>query len=261
MQLNFKQYSTQGTPLVILHGMFGSLGNWGRHSKELAEKFAVYGLDLRNHGASPHSDEMNYQLMAGDVLEFLDANNITNCHLIGHSMGGKVAMELALNHPHRIKRLIIVDIAPVSYPSSTEGHDKIFAAMDAIDTGKLQSRKEADEKMQPYVEEAGIRQFLLTNLYKKGDGRFGWRLNLEALKMHYGELRKGIESEHPYEKEVLFIKGAASDYIGQENAKDIFALFPSAHIKTVMEAGHWVHAEKPQAFQSIVLNFLIDTGE
>ncbi|MBQ14434.1 MAG: alpha/beta fold hydrolase [Gammaproteobacteria bacterium] len=261
MQLNFRQYSTQGAPLVILHGLFGSLGNWGQHSKELAEKFAVYGLDLRNHGASPHSDKMSYPLMAEDVLAFMDKNNIDSCHLIGHSMGGKVAMQLALDHPGRINRLIIVDIAPVSYPASAGGHDEIFAAMEAIDLGNLQSRVEADEIMKPYVDEPDIRRFLLTNLHRSSEGEFFWRLNLVAIKAHYDKLREGITSKRPFERAVLFVKGAMSNYIRKEDEQAILSLFPLASVKIVMNAGHWLHAEKPRAFQSIAMNFLIEAEE
>lgn len=256
MQLNFKQYSSQGPALIILHGLFGSLNNWGWHSKELATGFAVYGLDLRNHGASPHSDEMSYQAMAADVLEFMDQQQIAHAAVIGHSMGGKVAMQLALTAADRIDRLLVVDIAPVNYPANSGGHQEVFAGMESIDLATLRSRSEADSQLVKFVEEAGVRQFLLTNLIKNENSGYHWRLNLSALKAGYGDLRTMPENNKPFTKDTLFVKGELSNYIIEANQAEIARLFPNAKVKLIMGAGHWLHAEKPQLFNKIALNFL-----
>jgi len=257
MQLNFKQYSQQGQPLIILHGLFGSLSNWGWHSKELAEKFAVYGLDLRNHGASPHSDQMSYQVMAADVAEFLEQQQLESASIIGHSMGGKVAMQLALTAPSLVKALVVVDIAPVAYPSSAGGHQAVFAGMEAIDLTSLQSRAEADQVLAEYEKEAGIRQFLLTNLVKR-NGSYQWRLNLPVLKACYDDLRGMPQNSEPFVNSTLFIKGELSSYIIEANKAEILRQFPNADVKLIMGAGHWLHAEKPQVVKKVVLDFLAE---
>lgn len=259
MQLNFKQYSDVGKPLVSLHGLFGSLANWGWHSKELSKSYAVYGVDLRNHGASPHSSEMNYESMAADVLEFLDRMELSSCYLIGHSMGGKVAMQLALKNAARVDKLLVVDIAPVEYPSdSSTGHEQVFAGLSSIDLASLSSRKSADEQLQAFVEEPQVRQFLLTNLSKQASGEYAWKLNLAALENQYAHLRAkpaAAESTAAFDKPVLFVKGALSNYIQESHQQRILSLFPNAKVKIIMQAGHWLHAEKPQAFNKIALDF------
>lgn len=252
MKLNYKQYSTAGEPLLILHGLFGSLGNWGWHSRELAKHFAVTGLDLRNHGGSPHSDDMDYQCMANDVLEFMDDHGIERCHLLGHSMGGKVAMQLALQAPQRVDHLIVADIAPVQYKGE---HDSIFDGLLAIDLASIGSRNEADQILVKYEEDELVRQFLLTNLVKNPEGGFQWRINLPVLRASYAKLRdKPVGGV--FDGPVLFVKGALSNYITEKHREEILRSFPRAKIKIIMHTGHWLHAEKPQTFYRIVHNFL-----
>lgn len=253
MKLNFKQYSESGEPLIILHGLFGSLSNWGGQSRQLATDFTVYGLDLRNHGASPHSNDMNYTVMAQDVLEFMDDHGIERCHLLGHSMGGKTAMQAALSAPHRIDRLIVVDIAPVRYSGQ---HDSILDGLEAIDLGSIASRNEADKILAEYVPDELVRQFLLTNLVRAAEGEFNWRINLSVLKDSYDRLREAPASDGVFEGPTLFIKGALSNYIDEEHRDAILARFPSAKTKVIMHTGHWLHAEKPQTFYRIVHGFL-----
>ncbi|MDO8907162.1 MAG: alpha/beta fold hydrolase [Pseudohongiella sp.] len=256
MKLNFKQYSTDGEPLLILHGLFGSLQNWAWHCKKLSENFSVYALDLRNHGASPHDDKMNYQLMANDVLEFMDDHRIESAHILGHSMGGKVAMQLALLAPERVKRLVIADVAPVHYGGERGEHDEIFEGLCALDTDSLSSRADADARLAQYVDDEVVRQFLLSNLVRADSGGFRWRINLPVLKASYPRLREAPVAEKPYEGEVLFVRGDLSDYILPQHRDEVLRLFPKAKVKTITQTGHWLHAEKPDTFYRIVSDFL-----
>ena len=255
MKLNFKQYSTEGEPLLVLHGLFGSLQNWAWHCKKLAEHFCVFALDMRNHGASPHDSEMNYQLMASDVLEFMDDQQITSAHVLGHSMGGKVAMQLALMAPERVKRLVIADVAPVHYGGERGEHDEIFEGLCAIDLATLASRADADAQLAHYVDDEVVRQFLLSNLLRAESGGFRWRINLPVLKACYARLREAPVADQPYAGVVLFVRGDLSDYILPEHRDEVLRLFPAATVKTITQTGHWLHAEKPDTFNRIVCDF------
>lgn len=256
MKLNFKQYSAVGEPLLILHGLFGSLQNWAWHSKKLSEKFAVYALDMRNHGASPHSDDMNYPVMAKDILEFMDDHHIERAHILGHSMGGKVAMQFALLAPERINRLVIADVAPVLYGGERGEHDEIFEGLCALDLSAVESRGDADARLAPYVDDEVVRQFLLSNLVRLESGGFTWRINLPVLKASYSQLRAAPIANAPYQGRVLFVKGERSDYILPAHRNEVLRLFPRATLKTISQTGHWLHAEKPDTFYRIVADFL-----
>ncbi len=253
MKLNFKQYSDNGEPLIILHGLFGSLSNWAGQSRQLATDFSVYGLDLRNHGGSPHSDDMNYTVMAQDVLEFMDDHGIERSHLLGHSMGGKTAMQVALSAPQRIDRLVVADIAPVHYRGQ---HDSILDGLDAIDLNGIASRNDADKILAEYVPDELVRQFLLTNLVRSKEDDFSWRINLPVLSKNYDRLREAPASDGVFEGPTLFVKGALSNYIQEKHREAILARFPNATTKVIMHTGHWLHAEKPQTFYRIVHGFL-----
>ncbi|MDA1369753.1 MAG: alpha/beta fold hydrolase [Proteobacteria bacterium] len=257
MQLNYQQYSKSGKPLLILHGLFGSLGNWGWHSKQFADKFAVIGADLRNHGESAHSEEMDYPAMAQDIRQLLATLVIDSAYFIGHSMGGKVAMQLALNFPDLVDKLIIVDIAPVTYPASGAGHGDVLDGMRALDFAVIKSRADAESELTEFIQDEPTRKFILTNLVREESGRYAWRLNLRAIQNNYDELRQRPSATSSYNKPVLFVKGADSAYIQARNDAAILELFPNAKVKTIMQAGHWLHAEKPQAFQKIALDFLL----
>lgn len=253
MKLHFKQYSENGEPLIVMHGLFGSLGNWSGQSRQLATDFAVYGLDLRNHGASPHSDDMDYTAMANDVIEFMDDHGIERCHLLGHSMGGKTAMQTALSAPQRIDRLVVADIAPVHYSGQ---HDSILDGLEAIDLNSIVSRNEADKSLAEHEPDELVRQFLLTNLVRSAEGGFSWRINLPVLKSNYDRLREAPASDGVFEGPTLFVKGALSNYITEKHREAILARFPNAKTKVIMHTGHWLHAEKPQTFYRIVHGFL-----
>ncbi|MFM1896437.1 MAG: hypothetical protein RLZZ385_1511 [Pseudomonadota bacterium] len=259
MQLNAKRYGDAGPPLLILHGLFGSLSNWNWHSRQLGERFTVYALDLRNHGGSPHHELMDYPAMAGDVLRFMDDHGIAEACILGHSMGGKVAMQLALSHPERVRCLLVADIAPVDYSAARaakEGHEEIFQALESIDPRTVSSREEADHGMAGLIPNEAVRKFLLANLVKSGPGGFRWRFNLPALKQNYDALRAKPVGTTPFDKPTLFIKGADSHYIGEEHRDAIMALFPRAELKIIMGAGHWLHADKPPTFNKVVSDFL-----
>lgn len=255
MKLNFKQYSSEGAPLLVVHGLFGSLQNWAWHCKKLSEHFSVYALDMRNHGASPHADQMNYALMAADVLAFMDDQHIEKAHILGHSMGGKVSMQLALMAPERVLRLVIADVAPVHYGGERGEHDDIFEGLCALDIAHINSRSEADKQLAAYVGDEVVRQFLLSNLLRD-DGGFRWRINLPVLRASYPDLRAAPVAERPYAGEVLFVRGDLSDYILPQHRDEVLRLFPRAKVKTITQAGHWLHAEKPDTFYRIVSDFL-----
>ncbi|MCH7672918.1 MAG: alpha/beta fold hydrolase [Proteobacteria bacterium] len=257
MQLNYRQYSTQGKALIILHGLFGSLSNWGWHSKQLAQTFAVYGLDLRNHGDSPHADALNYRVMANDVCEFMHSAAIEECAFIGHSMGGKVAMQLALSHPELLTRLMVVDIAPVAYLPAADSQMDVLAGMEAMEVEALSSRKEAEQRLAATIEDEATRKFVLTNLIRNADGGYRWRLNLASIRDNYDRLQEKPLLGEAFTKPTLFVKGALSNYIQAQNEEEILDLFPRASVKTIMQAGHWLHAERPQAFQKIATDFLL----
>ncbi len=246
------QVAGSGAPLLILHGLFGTLENWGSQIKVLAEHFTVYAVDLRNHGRSPHSPHIDYPLMAADIIELMDDHGLACAHVLGHSMGGKVAMQLALNHPQRINQLIVVDIAPVTYPHH---HQDVFAGLTSVDLAALTSRSAADQQLSQQISDPSVRMFLLKNLYRNEAKQFCWRMNLPALIEQYANI-SAAPTGQPYPAAMLFIKGGTSHYITAEHREPILALFPQAGYKIIQGAGHWPHAEKPDIFSKLVLNFL-----
>ena len=256
MELNYRQYSENGASVLVLHGLFGSLSNWGWHCKQLAQQYAVYGVDLRNHGDSPHSDQLDYQVMAEDVRQLIVRLGLESCCIVGHSMGGKVAMQLALSFPDLIEKLVIVDIAPVSYPEDADGHMNVLAAMDAVKLGEIKSRTQAEVTIEDYIPQEVTRKFLLTNLVRNKEGSFEWRLDKDSIRKNYANLRAELIATMSFLKPVLFIKGSLSPYIKPEHEAQIKELFPAASVKLLMDAGHWLHAEQPQALQKILLKFL-----
>lgn len=245
--------ATGGTPLLVLHGLFGSARNWSTVAKRLGERRRVYALDLRNHGGSPWAETMSYPEMAADLLRFLDDRGFARAAVLGHSMGGKAAMTLALNHPDRVERLIVADIAPVAY---THTHAPYVAAMKGADLEGCTRRSEVEAQLAAGIPEASLRAFLLQNLVME-NGRFQWRINLDAL-AGCMETLIGFPDlgARRYDGPTLFIGGARSDYITPESAPAIRRAFPAAHIEMILDAGHWVHAEKPEPFTAMVEEFL-----
>lgn len=219
----------------------------------MMDQYQVITLDLRNHGLSPHGDDFNYKWMSEDVLETLSDLGLDKVYLLGHSMGGKAAGYIALKHPHRIKKLVIIDIAPKSYPPH---HTLYFKVMRSMDFGVITNRIQADQWMQKDIPEVAIRQFLLKNLVRDDQGRFKWRFNLEALYQHYDEINVPLIAETPYHEPTLFIRGALSNYITGSDETLIHALFTNAEITTIEDAGHWVHADQPDKLKKAVVDFL-----
>ncbi len=252
MQLNYKQIG-QGSDVVLIHGLFGSLENLNVIAKPLSEHFRVTNVDLRNHGLSPHSDEMDYLAMANDIMELMAKLKIQKAHLVGHSMGGKVAMQVALTHSELVDKLVVLDIAPVSYPAR---HTQIIEALNAVKNADISDRKQADLIMQPYIEELGVRQFLLKSLYKNDAGKFVWRFNLSVLDNKYSTITDNINANNSCLCETLFIKGNDSDYILAEHREAINSLFKNVSAKIIHGAGHWLHAQKPQAVNKAINDFL-----
>lgn len=253
MKLFFRKLGEDGSkPLIILHGVFGSSDNWMTLGRKFSENFKVYLVDLRNHGQSPHSNEFTYEAMKEDLRQFIEDNQIENPQIIGHSMGGKVAMLFALEYPELYDKLMIVDIAPRAYPPH---HESILKGLNAVDLDNLESRKEADAIFAQFEPNFAVRQFLLKNLYKsKGEG-FQWRFNLQAITQSIAKIGIEIESENQNQKETKFVRGLRSEYISDSDKPQIRQLFPNATFTDFEGAGHWIHAEKPDEFYETVMDF------
>ncbi len=252
MLLNYQQMG-QGSDVVLIHGLFGSLENLNVIAKSLAENYKVTNIDLRNHGKSFHSDIINYQTMADDVSELLNHLNIAKAHIVGHSMGGKVAMQLALSQPKLINKLIVLDISPVA---NNPRHSAIFAGLNAVANANITNRKAADEILAQHIDEVGVRQFLLKSFAKNEQGHYQWRFNLAALYQHYENILAQVDENDSCLCDTLFIKGNDSDYILAEHRPAILALFPNAKAKIIHGAGHWLHAQKPLAVNKAISDFL-----
>jgi esterase len=241
-------------PVILLHGLFGSASNLMAVARSLSTDYKVVRMDLRNHGKSPHSDIMDIPVMAEDVLATMDKLGIQQAHILGHSLGGKVAMQVAITAPERIKRLIVADIAPVRYG---RGHDEIITALLAMDLRALRSREQADEILQKAVPELAIRQFLLKNIVRDGKDAWSWRMNLTAIADCYDNLRDAPSTEY-FAGPTLFIRGELSRYIRDENRVFMQRQFPQMELLTIAGAGHWLHAEYPQIFNGMVMQFLAE---
>ena len=250
--VNFQQQGS-GPDVLLIHGLLGSLENLNMVAKGLIENYRVTSIDVRNHGSSFHENEMSYKNLALDVINVLDHLNIKNTHILGHSMGGKIAMQTALFHPERVNKLLVADIAPVAYPPH---HQKILEGLQSLDLGLLKSRKEADIALTPYVNLASTRQFLLKNLQSK-DGKLSFKCDLDNIQSCYAQIMTGQNAEQPFNGQTLFIKGGASDYINADHQEHIRSLFTNTHVKIISAAGHWLHAEKTTIFNKIVNDFLI----
>lgn len=252
MILNYKKIGS-GQPLVILHGLFGSLDNWMTLAKKWSNDFEVYLVDQRNHGQSPHSVDFSYQAMAEDLKELMDHLGLESAIFLGHSMGGKTVMEFSMNYSDMVQKLIVVDIAPVSY---NVHHYPIIEALKRVPLSAISSRKDAEGYLMNNIKEFGTRQFLLKNLYWKEKDELAWRFNLEVLANEIIPISEYSIVKGKFEKPTLFIAGAKSDYILPEYGERIKEKFPKYKFESIDGAGHWVHAEKMDAFSEVVLNFL-----
>ncbi len=253
MTLFYNQYGESGPPLIVLHGLLGESGNWHTLSRTAFQTVAtVYAVDQRNHGRSPHTDEMDYESMADDVHRFIEEHDLGRVSLLGHSMGGKTAMQTALAHPDAVERLIVADMAPKAYPPR---HEHLLEALDRIDPSTYDRREDVDAALAEDVSSWSIRQFLLKNLDYDGE-QYSWRMNLDALRRNYDQLNAALPDDGTFDGPTLFVRGGQSDYVEEEDLPDIRERFPAADLVTIEDAGHWVHAEAPDAFAEVVVDFL-----
>jgi pimeloyl-ACP methyl ester carboxylesterase len=239
----------EGQPLVILHGLFGSARNWGSIARALGDIRQVHALDLRNHGASPWAPSMTYQEMAADVAAYLESRGLAPCDILGHSMGGKTAMLLALTRPELVNRLIVVDIAPVGY--IRESFPEYVDAMKAVDLAHVHRRTDVDTHLAPTIPDASLRAFLLQNLVTE-HGRFHWRINLDAIRANLPAIIDFPTVKGCFGGPTTFLAGERSDYIRPRDEATIERLFPRARIQEIGQSGHWPHAEQPEKFLKIV---------
>jgi len=270
MEMSYRKLSRSSTstgtvsPVVILHGLYGSSDNWLSIGKELSVDHEVYLVDLRNHGNSPHDDRHTYALMKLDLLEFLDRYHIQKSVIIGHSMGGKVAMAFSAEFPERVKSLVVVDIGPKSYHSLLDyssqaiEHMNILNGMQSVVFTKVQTREDIDAQLALYVKSARIRSFLLKNIRRNHDNTFSWKINLPVLIKELPAILEGLDQKLEGIKgfPVLFIRGECSPYIQDEDIPGIKKLFPSSEFITIANAGHWLHAEQPELLLMALREFL-----
>lgn len=265
MNLAYKT-SGSGEPLIILHGLFGSGDNWYSVARELNDAYTVYLVDLRNHGHSPHHPVHTYDALAQDVRDFMNMHGIPAATFIGHSMGGKTALNFGIRNPHKVKKMVVVDISPLGFDKNDpviarSDQFAIIKALNNLDTGKIASRSDADKALSPQIPSTMVRQFLLKSLKRLKDGSFRWSINIKALDEQISEIFEGIIAEEETDPRaipefpLLFIKGERSAYIGEEDVAAINHYFPWAEIKVISGAGHWVHAEQQDVFVRTVREF------
>jgi esterase len=243
-----------GPPVVLLHGLLASSSNWLGVGRQLGARFTVFAVDLRNHGRSPHDDEMSYPCMAEDVVELLDDRGMATAHVLGHSMGGKVAMHLALSNPARVNRLIVADISPRAAP--TQPHDTLKTLLD-FDPGAFRSREALDVTLAERLPDARLRRFLLKNLMSAAHGGMRWRPNLAGISANLPRLSEAVQGGRPFARPTLFLRGEDSDYLTERDVPEILRLFPNAILQVVTRTGHWLHADAPAEFTRMVLDFLL----
>lgn len=243
----------EGTPLLVLHGYFGMGDNWKSIGAKLSDRFQVHLVDQRNHGRSFHSDDFDYELMVEDLYAYINHHSLKSVVLLGHSMGGKVAMLFAVTYPEMVKKLIVVDISPRFYPPH---HQQILEALTLVDFSVQKSRREIEEVLSTKIDDPGVRQFLLKNVYWKEKGQLAYRFNIESLRENNEEVGAALPSFTNFDGATLFLKGENSGYIADTDTDLIRAHFPNSEIKTVKNAGHWLHAENPTAFYDFLTEFL-----
>ncbi len=253
MRLLHSLISGQGEPLIILHGFLGMADNWKSLSNKFSGNYEVHLVDQRNHGRSFHDSEFSFEDMVEDLLNYIKHHGLERVNLLGHSMGGKTAMLFSVEHPEKIDSLIVADIAPKFYPAH---HQTILDALVEVDFEKITSRSEIDEILKKTIPEIGIRQFLLKNVYRENKNKLAFRFNLEVLEERYDEIGVALPPRALFEGPVLFLKGALSGYISDQDENLILAHFPDSRIISIANAGHWLHAENPVDFYNNVVSFL-----
>lgn len=254
MQILHSRIVGSGQPLLVLHGYFGMGDNWKTHANALSEDgFEVHLIDQRNHGRSFHADAFDYELLVEDLLNYITHHKLEKVTLLGHSMGGKTVMLFATEYPELVNKLIVADISPRMYPPH---HHDILAALNSVDFTIQNSRKLVDEKLSELIPEEGVRQFLLKSVYRKDKTELAFRFNLKSLTENNNEVGEALPSFTVFEGATLFLRGGNSGYISADEEPLIKAHFPKAIIKTVANAGHWLHAENPKGFYNALITFL-----
>ena len=243
-----------GIPLLVFHGLFGMLDNWGSFGKEMGEFFPVHLLDLRNHGKSFHSPEMSHDDLAHDILHYMEFHGLEKINLLGHSLGGKAVMQFAIKYPIKVNKLVVVDISPKAYPPHHQG---ILKALQSVDFSTATSRQEVEEVLSQFIPEKSVILFLTKNLYWTDDKKLDWRFNLKTLSEKYEEFVSNAIKFGVYSDETLFIAGEKSHYILPQDEFQIKQQFPNSSVVTIKNAGHWVQAENPTDFNEVVKNFLL----
>jgi pimeloyl-ACP methyl ester carboxylesterase len=250
----YSKIEGEGHPFLIIHGFLGMSDNWKTLGGQFAAQgFQVHMLDMRNHGRSFHTHEFTYEAMANDVLEYCQVNHLENIVLLGHSMGGKIAMLLSCLHPDLVSKLIVADIGPKFYAPH---HDTILAGLSAVDFSQKPSRNQVDEIVSQYITDFGTRQFLLKSLYWEEPGQLAFRFNLPVFMNNKSSIGKALPEALQFDKSTLFLRGDKSDYILDDDISLIKHHFPVSEIQTISNAGHWLHAENPQDFYYSVLRFI-----
>jgi pimeloyl-ACP methyl ester carboxylesterase len=267
MELFYRKIGKNGPPLIILHGLYGSSDNWVSVAKLLENHFEIFLIDQRNHGKSPHSDEINYTLLSNDLFDFFAKHNIVKATIIGHSMGGKTAMFFAKKYPELINSLLIIDIAPKNYLNINSQelitHNKIIESLLSIKLNELKSREQADEELAKNIDSFKLRSFLLKNLHRNNNGNFEWLLNLKSISENFKNIADGFPIKEWGNIEisgfpVLFVKGGNSIYILNEDLPLINKIFPGSEIFIIQETGHWLHAEKPKELADKIISFVFN---
>lgn len=252
MELNYKKLGDSGEPLIILHGLMGSLDNWQTMARQLADHMQVYIVDQRNHGRSPHADTHSYQDMVDDLEEFMQQCGLERAHLLGHSMGGKVVMKFALQHPEKVLSLVVADMGMRGYKPH---HDQVFDALFRIDLDSIERRSDAEEQMEPLMPDYGMRQFLLKSLDRSKEGKYEWKFNLDVLFNEYHYIVEPVGEEGMLDVPVLAIKGGNSGYVNDDDIANYKEHFPQVKVVTIDGAGHWLHAEAPKKFLEALRSF------
>ncbi len=254
MKLHCRQFGT-GQPVVILHGLFGLSDNWVTFGRQLGDHYSVYIPDLRNHGQSPHSKVFDFPSLENDLVEMVEEYGFESICLIGHSLGGKTAMYFTLDHPRLVKRLVVVDISLRKSPPGRD-HQQLLNAMMAVDFSVAKSRSDVERQLHDQVKSPALRQFLLKNVYWRDRHSLDWRLNLPSINDNLLSIFEGVGAAGVYEGPTLFIRGGLSEYIRDADIADLKLKFPGAEVNTIANASHWVHADAPGEFYSLVKNFL-----
>lgn len=251
--LNSRILGNSPNHFIITHGLFGQLDNWNTLGRRFAEYFTVHLIDLRNHGRSFHDNDTSHDSMAKDLVNYLDHHNLNKAYFLGHSLGGKVAMNLALNHPDRVGKLVIADMAPKTYPPHHQG---IIKGLKSVDFSQVKQRSDAETFLIPYIKSPSVRQFLMKNIYRISDENYAFRFNLKDLSDNYESLVSSILPNSQFTNPVLFLGGEKSDYIQAEDKEIIESYFPNSKIETIKNAGHWLHADNPEDFFNKINSFL-----